>query len=62
LRELRMSPANVYRFFGAKSEINEAVCMDLLGKIEAEAEKSAASRGTAPTPFFRHDAGSLRRP
>ena len=24
-RELRMSPANVYRFFGAKSEINEAV-------------------------------------
>ena len=36
-RELRMSPANVYRFFGAKSEINEAVCMDLLGKIEAEA-------------------------
>lgn len=46
-RELHMSPANVYRFFTAKSEINEAVCMDLLGKIEAEAAKSAASRGTA---------------
>ena len=46
-RELHMSPANVYRFFAAKSEINEAVCMDLLGKIEAEAEKIAASRGTA---------------
>ncbi|MGH6847176.1 MAG: TetR family transcriptional regulator [Methylocella sp.] len=46
-RELHMSPANVYRFFAAKSEINEAVCMDLLGKIEAEAAKSAASRGTA---------------
>ncbi|MGH6812950.1 MAG: TetR family transcriptional regulator [Methylocella sp.] len=46
-RELRMSPANVYRFFGAKSEINAAVCMDLLGKIEAEAEKIAVSRGTA---------------
>src|ERR1700720_1089333 len=45
-RELRMSPGNVYRFFGAKSEINAAVCMDLLGKIEAEAEKIAASRGT----------------
>ena len=45
-RELSMSPANVYRFFAAKSEINEAVCMDLLGKIEAEAEKIAASRGT----------------
>jgi AcrR family transcriptional regulator len=46
-RELRMSPANVYRFFGAKSEINAAVCMDLLGKIEAEAGKIATSRGTA---------------
>jgi AcrR family transcriptional regulator len=42
-----MSPANIYRFFAAKSEINEAVCMGLLGKIEAEAEKIAASRGTA---------------
>jgi AcrR family transcriptional regulator len=47
-RELHMSPANVYRFFGAKSEINAAVCMDLLGKIEAEAGKIAVSRGTAP--------------
>jgi AcrR family transcriptional regulator len=46
-RELHMSPANVYRFFTAKSEINEAVCMDLLSKIEAEAEKIAASHGTA---------------
>ncbi len=46
-RELHMSPANVYRYFAAKSEINEAVCMDLLGKIEAEAKKIAASRSTA---------------
>ena len=46
-RELRMSPANVYRFFGAKSEVNAAVCMELLGKIEAEAGKIAMSRGTA---------------
>jgi AcrR family transcriptional regulator len=46
-RELQMSPANVYRYFAAKSEINEAVCMDLLGKIEAEGEKIAASRNTA---------------
>jgi AcrR family transcriptional regulator len=46
-RDLHMSPANVYRFFAAKSEINEAVCMDLLGKIEAEAEKISASRGTS---------------
>lgn len=46
-RELHMSPANVYRFFAAKAEINEAVCMDLLGKIEADVEKIASSRGTA---------------
>jgi AcrR family transcriptional regulator len=46
-RELHMSPGNVYRFFGAKSEINAAVCMDLLGKIEAEAGKIAVSRGAA---------------
>jgi len=38
-RELHMSPANVYRFFAAKSEINEAVCMDLLGKIEPRRKK-----------------------
>ena len=45
--ELHMSPTNIYRYFAAKSEINEAVCMDLLGKIEAEARKIATSRGTA---------------
>ena len=46
-REAHMSPANLYRFFAAKSEINEAVCMDLLGRIETEAGKIAASGGTA---------------
>ncbi|QBR72331.1 TetR family transcriptional regulator [Beijerinckiaceae bacterium] len=51
-RELHMSPANVYRsyvyrFFAAKSEINEAVCMHLLARVEAEAEKIATARGTA---------------
>ncbi|HTV34396.1 MAG TPA: TetR/AcrR family transcriptional regulator [Methylocella sp.] len=46
-REMRMSPANVYRFFATKSQINEAVCKSLLGRIEAEAEKIAASRDSA---------------
>ncbi|MBO0733576.1 MAG: TetR family transcriptional regulator [Methylocapsa sp.] len=46
-RELSMSPANVYRFFAAKSEINAAVCRDILSKIEAEAEKIALARGSA---------------
>ena len=59
-RELHMSPANVYRFFAAKSEINEAVCMDLLGKIEAEAEKIAASRSTA-TQRIRNLIGAVEK-
>ena len=32
-RELRMSPANVYRFFGSKAEINGAVASHLLRSI-----------------------------
>ncbi|HMN70804.1 MAG TPA: TetR family transcriptional regulator [Rhodoblastus sp.] len=32
-RELRMSPANVYRFFGSKAEINGAVARHLLNAI-----------------------------
>jgi AcrR family transcriptional regulator len=59
-RELHMSPANVYRFFTTKSEINEAVCTDLLSKIEAEAEKIAASRGAA-TQKIRNLIGSVER-
>lgn len=32
-RELRMSPANVYRFFPSKAAINEAICTRLLGTL-----------------------------
>jgi len=32
-RELRMSPANVYRFFSSKAAINEAICTRLLGGL-----------------------------
>ena len=46
-RELGMSPANVYRFFRAKSDIEEAVCMDLLRRSEAEAGRIAVSGDTA---------------
>ncbi len=54
-RELHMSPANVYRFFAVKSEINEAVCMDLLGKIEVKTEEIAASRSTATQRITKLD-------
>ncbi len=38
-RELRMSPANVYRFFSAKAEINEAVGRRLLRAVEGAGEE-----------------------
>ena len=46
-RELRMSPANVYRFFGAKSEINAAVARQLMGEVEAAAQKIVLGPGSA---------------
>ncbi len=46
-RELRMSPANVYRFFGAKSEINAAVARQLMSEVEAAAERIAESPSSA---------------
>jgi AcrR family transcriptional regulator len=46
-RELRMSPANVYRFFGSKSEIHVAVAAQLMGEVEAAARKIAFGPGAA---------------
>ena len=46
-RELRMSPANVYRFFGAKAEINEAVARHLLDGVVAAILQVVEGPGTA---------------
>ncbi len=46
-RELHMSPANVYRFFGSKSEIHMAVARQLMGEVEAAAERLASRPGSA---------------
>jgi len=46
-RALRMSPANVYRFFGSKAEIHVAVARHLMGEVEAAAHKIAHGRGRA---------------
>jgi AcrR family transcriptional regulator len=51
-RELRMSPANVYRFFSAKSEINEAVARRLLAEIENAVAEIAKQAGQA-SPLLR---------
>jgi AcrR family transcriptional regulator len=46
-RELRMSPANVYRFFASKSEIHVAVARHMMGEAEACAREVASGPGTA---------------
>jgi AcrR family transcriptional regulator len=45
--ELKMSPANVYRFFPSKNAIIEAICQRCLGELEDRAWGVARSRGTA---------------
>src|SRR3981189_633349 len=44
---LRMSPANLYRFFDSKKAIHEGVARTLMGGVESAAEGSAARRGSA---------------
>src|SRR5882757_298163 len=45
--ELKMSPANVYRFFPSKNAIIEAICQRCLGELEEKAWAAARSRGSA---------------
>src|SRR5262252_1733531 len=45
--ELKMSPANVYRFFPSKSAIVEAICQRCLGELEERCWGVARSRGSA---------------
>ncbi|MGE5145998.1 MAG: TetR/AcrR family transcriptional regulator [Candidatus Eiseniibacteriota bacterium] len=45
--ELKMSPANVYRFFPSKNAIIEAICQRCLGELEERAWAVARSRGSA---------------
>jgi AcrR family transcriptional regulator len=44
---LRMSPANVYRFFDSKKAIHEGVARGLMGDVEEEAQRIAGSPGPA---------------
>src|ERR1700738_4858219 len=46
-KELRMSPANVYRFFDSKKAIHEGVARTLMGGVEDATEVIAAKRGWA---------------
>jgi AcrR family transcriptional regulator len=46
-KELRMSPANVYRFFDSKKAIHEGVARGLMGEVEVEARRIADAPGPA---------------
>ena len=46
-KELRMSPANVYRFFDSKKAIHEGVARGLMGGVEDAAQAVAAGPGSA---------------
>src|SRR5437660_5469692 len=46
-KELRMSPANVYRFFDSKKAIHEGVARGLMGEVETEARRIVAQPGPA---------------
>ena len=59
-KELRMSPANVYRFFESKKAIHEGVARDLMGEVEIEAQRIARSEGPA-TPRLREMMTTINR-
>lgn len=46
-KALKMSPANVYRFFDSKKAINEAVAERLMGEVEAAIEEILGRRASA---------------
>lgn len=46
-KALRMSPANVYRFFDSKKSINAGVARRLMGEVEGSSQAIAQERGNA---------------
>ncbi|WP_024506661.1 TetR family transcriptional regulator [Bradyrhizobium sp. ARR65] len=59
-KELRMSPANVYRFFESKKAIHEGVARTLMGEVETEAKRIADAPGPA-TPRLRELIKTINR-
>ncbi|MDN3274116.1 TetR/AcrR family transcriptional regulator [Frankia sp. RB7] len=50
-KELRMSPANVYRFFESKKAIHQSVARSLMGEVELEAQRIVAKPGPVKARF-----------
>ena len=59
-RELRMSPANVYRFFDSKKSINAGVAKRLMGEVE-QASRKIASGKTGATERLRQLLTTIHR-
>ncbi|MBP1294735.1 MULTISPECIES: TetR/AcrR family transcriptional regulator [Bradyrhizobium] len=59
-KELRMSPANVYRFFDSKKSIHEGVARGLMGEVEIETQRIARSEGPA-APRLRQMMTTINR-
>ncbi|MBW7964472.1 TetR/AcrR family transcriptional regulator [Bradyrhizobium sp. BR 10261] len=59
-KELRMSPANVYRFFESKKAIHQAVARSLMGGVELEAQRIVARPGPV-LPRFRELLTTIHR-
>jgi len=59
-KELRMSPANVYRFFESKKAIHQAVARSLMGEVELEAQRIVARPGPV-LPRFRELLTTINR-
>ena len=52
-KALKMSPANIYRFFESKKAINEAVAERLMREVEAAVAAIAAEDGPAAPGSLR---------
>jgi AcrR family transcriptional regulator len=59
-KTLRMSPANVYRFFDSKKAINIGVARRLMGQVERESQAIAKAPGS-PTQRMRELLTSISR-
>jgi len=58
--ELKMSPANVYRFFPSKNAIVEAICQRVLAEVEEQAWAIARAKGPAAEKLERLVLGNLK--
>lgn len=58
--ELKMSPANVYRFFPSKNAIVEAICQRCLAEVEEQAWALARAKGPAADRLERLILGILK--